>query len=316
MTRPDPLPWLLEPDNPSARYLTLTDVLDRPAGDREVEMARRAIPAQGPARAILDAQWPAGYWMRPGVGYSPKYKATVWQILFLAALGTPRTEALDRVCAYVLDHSRLPDGRFSAHKTAKGATTCLNGNLLRAFFRLDYRDPRLEGSLEALVEMVASDRFCCRFNALRPLPTSMGDGLPCAWGAVKALAAFAEIPEQQRSSSVRRAIRHGVSFLLEGNLALGDYPTATGPSPFWHRLGFPLGYRSDLVEALEVLGRMGVGHSPALVEALRFVEEKRDPEGRWQLEHTLPNTWATFGQVNQPNKWVTIRALRALRYWA
>ena len=29
MTGTDPLPWLLEPENPSARYLTLTGLLDR-----------------------------------------------------------------------------------------------------------------------------------------------------------------------------------------------------------------------------------------------------------------------------------------------
>ena len=69
--------WLLAPENPSARYLALTRLLDRAPGDGEAREAQAAIPAWGPARAILDAQWPEGYWIRPGVGYSPKYKATV-----------------------------------------------------------------------------------------------------------------------------------------------------------------------------------------------------------------------------------------------
>src|SRR5512139_117562 len=142
MTAADPLPWLLETENPSARYLALTGLLDRPADDPEAQAARDAIPGWGPARAILDAQWPEGYWMQPGIGYSPMHKATVWQVIFLAALGAPRTEAIDRACAYVLDHSRLPDGRFSAYKTAQGATSCLNGSLLRAMKRLGFMDPR------------------------------------------------------------------------------------------------------------------------------------------------------------------------------
>ena len=116
MTHADPLPWLLEPENPSARYLALTGLLDRAADDADVVAARSAIPGWGPARAILNAQWPEGYWMRPGTGYSPKHKATVWQVIFLAAMGTPCTTAVEGACAYVLEHSRLPDGRFSAFK--------------------------------------------------------------------------------------------------------------------------------------------------------------------------------------------------------
>jgi hypothetical protein len=31
----DPLPWLLEPDNPSVRYFALRDLVDRPDTDTE-----------------------------------------------------------------------------------------------------------------------------------------------------------------------------------------------------------------------------------------------------------------------------------------
>ena len=150
----DPLPWLLEPENPSARYLALLDTLLPPNSKPEVLAAREAIPSWGVARAILDAQWPEGYWMAPGTGYSPKYKATVWQVVFLAALGAPRTEAVDRACARVLGDSRLPDGRFSAKKTVQGAIACLGGKRLRALMQLGYEDPRMAVSMDALAAMV------------------------------------------------------------------------------------------------------------------------------------------------------------------
>lgn len=320
--RVDPLAWLLEPDNPSARYLALTKLLDRPADDPETVAAQTAIAERGPGRAILDAQWPGGYWMQPGVGYSPKYKATVWQVIFLAALGTPRTEAVDRACTYVLDHSRLPDGRFSAHKTAKGATACLNGNLIRAMRQLGTDDPRLEASTEAVAEMVAQDGFGCRYNAIGidqgPPPARMGDGLPCAWGAIKVLGALAEVPKGQRSPAARAAIEAGVEFLLGGDgssLVSGGYPTATRPSPLWQRFGFPLGYTSDLLEGLEVLGRHGQKGHPKLATAVEMVRQKQDGTGRWALEHAPDNTWAKFGMVSRPNKWVTLRALCVLEMW-
>jgi hypothetical protein len=315
MTGADPLPWLLEPENPSARYLALTGLLDRPPSDPKVAAIRAEIAGWEPVRTILDAQWPEGYWMRPGVGYSPKYRATVWQVIFLGALGAPLTAPIERACVYVLEHSRLPDGCFSAHKTARGTVACLNGNLLRAMHQLGYRDPRLEESLEALAAMALRDGFRCRFNAASPRPARMRDGLPCAWGAIKALGAFAGVAEEQRSPSVQAATRAGVEFLLAGDLANGGYPTATRPSLLWHRFGFPLGYTSDLLELLDVLAELGVGRDARLAEAVEIVLSKQDDMGRWALEYTPDNTWASFGKKGQPNKWVTLRARRALKGW-
>ena len=324
MTGTDPLPWLLEPENPSARYSALTGLLDRPADDPEVIAARAAIPGWGPARAILDAQWPEGYWVAPGVGYSPKYKATVWQVIYLAALGAPQTEAVARACVRVLDDSRLRDGRFSAKKTDQGAIACLGGNLLRALMQFGCEDPRIAESVEATAEMVIRDGYRCRYNALQDTtlspsggnwPRRMRDGLPCAWGAIKALGAFAEVPTGQRSPAVLEAIEAGTALLLDNNLADGDFPTATEPSPLWRQFGFPLGYTSDLLEALEVLGKLGVELGPQLAPALSLVRSKRTESGCWTLEHTAENTWAGFGKVGEANKWVTLRALRALKSW-
>ena len=42
----DPLPWLLEQENPSVRYWTLVDILDRSDNDPEVQACRAAIARQ------------------------------------------------------------------------------------------------------------------------------------------------------------------------------------------------------------------------------------------------------------------------------
>jgi hypothetical protein len=314
----DPLPWLQEPDNPSARYLTLIHLLDRDPDDPDVMEARAAIPEEAPAHAILEAQWPEGYWMRPGIGYSPKHKATVWQVIFLAALGAPCTEAIQRACSYILDHSRLEDGLFSAYKTAQGAVACLNGNLMRAMLLLGFRDARLDESLEAAAAAAVRDDFRCRFNARSPKPARMRDGLPCAWGAIKMLGAFAQVPVEKRSACVRAAVESGTALLSSGDLVQGGYPAAYRPSPLWHRFGFPLGYTSDLLEALQVLGQLRAAGSeadPESTAALELVRSKSDSRGRWQLEYTPDNTWSPFGDVGKPNKWVTLHALLTLKVW-
>jgi len=47
---------------------------------------------------------------------------------------------------------------------------------------------------------------------------------------------------------------------------------------------------------------------------LELVCEKQDNDGRWMLDYDYTGkTWANFGPKKQPNKWVTLRALRALK---
>ena len=58
----DPLPWLLEPADPSVRYWTLRDVLGRPADDSDVLAARAAIAEQSLVRELFARQQPAGHW--------------------------------------------------------------------------------------------------------------------------------------------------------------------------------------------------------------------------------------------------------------
>lgn len=57
----DPIPWLLEPENPSVRYWTLTDLLDWPTDD-EIQEARAAIAGQPLVREILERQGADGHW--------------------------------------------------------------------------------------------------------------------------------------------------------------------------------------------------------------------------------------------------------------
>ena len=150
----DSLAWLLEPDeaNPGVRYFALRDLLDLPETDPDVVAAKEAVMTSGPAPVILKAQAPEGYWGKPGGGYSPKYRGTVWQIMFLAELGAdPTDERVRRGCEYLLNHSLATNGAFSARQKPVPSFTlhCLNGNLLFALLRLGFaKDPRVQAALD------------------------------------------------------------------------------------------------------------------------------------------------------------------------
>ncbi|NIN66497.1 MAG: nitrogen fixation protein NifH [Anaerolineae bacterium] len=309
----DPFPWLLEEDNPSVRYFTLRGLLDYPRDHDEVTEARQTILTSKPVRDILDAQYPQGYWVKPGRGYSPKYRGTVWQLMFLADLGATPNEAIDRACRSVLQNSFLPEeGLFSATKLRTGTIICLNGNLVRAFTTLGYGDNSTVRTVaQTLAERIAKEGFACRANAASR--TKKESWLPCAWGAIKALRAFALIPRHQHSAAVTEAIGRGLELLFSRELTVADYPSRNRRiSPLWLRFGFPLAYTSDILEAADVLTQLGHGADQRLRGAIEFVLAKQDEDGRWPLEHTLDRTWTKFGTRGQPSKWVTLRALRML----
>jgi hypothetical protein len=315
----DPIPWLLESDNPSARYLTLTEILNQPPDAPDVAAARSAIPGAPPAATILEAQFPAsdaaagpaGYWIKPDIGYSPKYRATVWQVIFLAQLGAPPVESIQWACDYVLAHSRCGpdqgtchDGRFVASRGPGGAINCLNGNLVWALQRFGYgTEARLVEARESTARAIARHGFACRYNG----------NLPCAWGAAKVLSAFLEIPVEQRTPEVETATVEGIELLLSVPLMEATYPAANDVSERWFKLAFPLTYSVDLLEVMTLLTLAGHGHTPAVQSGTQWLLERQDTQGRWTLECAPGKTWGSFGAPGRPNKWVTLRALRLMQ---
>ena len=56
----DPTEWLFKDDNPSVRYFTLRDILEKPRTTPEMMKAKADIMAVGAVPAILNAQDKAG----------------------------------------------------------------------------------------------------------------------------------------------------------------------------------------------------------------------------------------------------------------
>lgn len=312
--------WLLEKDNPSVRYFALRYLLDRAEDDREVQAARRAIMRSEPVQKILAAQKTEGYWVKPGSGYSPKYKSGVWQILFLAELGADgRNKKIRRGVEYYLEHAQAKHGGFSAAQNAapSSAVQCLNGNMLWALVALGYgEDARVARAVDWLAGSIIGDDFRW-FNATVPGPgfkCGVNDKKPCAWGAVKSLRALVNLSPVLRSPKTEKATAMAVEFLLSRDLAKADYPYTARVSGEWFKFGFPLSYTSDVLEALLALSEAGCARDPRLQNAIDLVLSKRGADGRWALKHSLNGKmWMDIEKKGKPSKWVTLRALRVLK---
>lgn len=327
--RGDPLPWLLDETHPAVRHLALRQLLDRRADDPEVRAARAAATCADPIAAILAAQDPAGWWEKPGHGYGPKYRGTTWSLIFLDQLGADPAEPRVRAaCAYVLAHSQAPTGGFGCSAAAveirpppPGTVIhCLNGNLLRALVGFGWLDDERVGrSIDWEVAAITGEGSP-HWNAATPGPgfrCGANDGLPCAWGAAKALLALARIPPDRRTPAVDRAIAASVDFLLSRDPAVADYPMGYGntkPNGSWFRLGFPSGYVTDVLQVLEALVEAGAGRDSRLAPAVEWLLAQQDDRGRWRNRYPYTGKmWVDVDPPGAPSRWVTLRACRVLK---
>ncbi len=317
----DSLPWLLEPDeaNPGVRYFALRDLLDRPADDPEVVAAQDAVMRTGPVPAILDAQYPEGYWVKPGPGYSPKYRSTLWSVLFLAQLGADgKDERIHRAVEYVFAHAQAENGGFACNGRPSTTIHCLWGNMVRALLDLGYGgDERLDRAIDALARSITGEGYEWYRKGGVQAPgfvCSANYGLPCGWGAVRALWALNRVPAAGRTPAVEAAVAANTDFLLSYDVARADYPYKERISSSWFKFGYPLGYVTDVLLNLEVLSEAGYAKDPRLNDAVELVLSKQDGQGRWKMEYSYNGKmWADVEKKGKPSKWVTLRVVRVLK---
>ena len=272
---------------------------------------------------------PEGYWVEPGPGYNPKYRSTVWSLIMLGQLGASAKydERISCACRYLLDHALTEYGQFSASGTPGVTADCLQGNLLGTLLDLGFEDARLEKAWEWMARSVTGEGIAPMGDQTTPLRYYAGKigpnfacgantKLPCACGAVKVMLAFSKLLPEQRTLLIDRAIAQGIDFLLGVDPLEATYPTgyADKPSGNWWKFGFPVFYVTDLLQNLEALVRLGLGHDPRLARTLEYIRGKQNQNGQWVLEYDYTGkTWADFGTKKQPNKWVTYRAAWVLK---
>jgi hypothetical protein len=325
----DPLPWLLEKESPGARYLALRDILQVPEDGAELRAARRKAHKEGPIAAVLSHMEPEGYWVKPGPGYNPKYRSTVWAAILLAQLGASLDEdkRISKACSYLMGHALIPGGQFSLTGSPSGTADCLQGNLCWALLELGCDPAQLTKAFDWTARTVTGEGIASLKDREAPVRYYAGkcgpnfacganNKLPCAWGGVKVMLAFGSLPKKMRTPVINRAIHRGVEFFLSVDPAAAAYPTgwSAKPSSNWWKFGFPVFYVTDLLQIVEAMASLGLGRDARLKNALALIRSKQDSNSRWMLEYDYTGkTWVDFGKKKAPNKWVTLRAIRALQ---
>lgn len=317
--------WLLEKNDPSVRYFTLIDILERPEDDSKVIKAKEEIMETGLVPKILAKQEHGGYWGKPEDFYiRSKYKGTVWQLIILAELGADENDKrIGKACEFILENSQDRQSGGFAYFSAKDGggdhdkiLPCLTGNMVWSLVRFGYLDDfRVQRGIDWIVTYQRFD------DAIEELPK----GWPydehekcfgrhtCHMGVVKALKALAEIPPSKRDENVKNTIQNGVEYILRHHIHKRSHDLSRVSKPGWLKFGFPLMWNTDALEILSILTKLGY-KDERMQEAVGLVISKQDEIGRWMLESTFNGRIQVDTEnKGKPSKWITLNALRVLK---
>ncbi len=319
------LTWLLEENNPSVRFLTLTTLLDRALDDPEVLTARESIMTQGVVAKLLEKQNSDGSWVDPGKFYTDKYHGAVWNLITLAEFAAdPSNEQVKKAGEFILHSSFNPEnGGFSTAESARTKSglvsliiPCLTGNMVYALIKLGFlEDERLGKAIEWILTYQRSDD-----GEERPPLGEMYDRYRSCWGShschmgvAKTLKALSAIPEPKRDARVNAKIQELADYFLKHRIYKKSHHPEEIAKPGWMKFGFPLMYQSDALEMLDIFASLKI-HAPELDDTIDLVRRKQTVEGVWNLENSYSDRMlVTIEHQGKPSKWITLRAVRALR---
>jgi hypothetical protein len=296
--------WLLDAD-PAIRWQVMRDLTDTPADVVAAERAR--VASEGWGLRLLDLQRPDGHW-GDGVA-TPFWWSNLYTLLYLRDLGLDPTSvrartAIDRVRSHVTWGPEFGDSPFFEGEVEP----CINGRVVALGAYFGERSKRLVDRL--LGEQLADGGWNC--EAERGSVRSSFHTTICV---LEGLLAF----EQSfgADSQATEARGRAEEYLLERRL-LRRLSTGHIIDPAWTRFAFPPLWHYDVLRALDYLRAAGVRPDARVDEAVAIVRDRRQDDGRWRLDVRHPDALheELAGVVGEPNRWITLRALRVSRWSA
>jgi hypothetical protein len=310
--------WLLDSD-PSIRWQVMRDLLDAPESEWAAERAKVATEGWG-ARLLSfqdeDGQWAGGAFLpsdfdpREWQERGQPWTATTFSLSQLREFGLdPASDRAQRTVELIGANSRWDEGGQPYWEGE--VEECINGRTVAdgAYFGVD---------VSSIVGRLVGERQgdggwnCERVNG--SVRSSFASTINVLEGLLEHERATGGTPES------REARKSGEEYLLERKLFRR---LSTGEPADGRFLCFlhPNRWHYDVLRALDYFRfsaiLAGADPDPRLGEAIDHVRSRRLEDGTWPLD------WSPSGRVwfevddgpGKPSRWVTLRAMRVLRWW-
>jgi len=297
----------------------MRDLLDSPESEWTAE--RTKVETEGWGARLLsyedeDGQWaggaflPAGFDLHEWEEAGQPWTATAFSLSQLREFGLdPGTDRVRRAVELIGANSRW---EHAGEPYWEGEVEeCINGRIVAdgAYFGVD---------VSSLADKLAGERLddggwnCERANG------SVRSSFASTINVLEGLLEYERATGGTAES--REARKSGEEYLLERNLFRR---VSTGEPADEQFLSFvhPNRWRYDVLRALDYFRSAavltGAAPDPRVGEAADQVRSKRLEDGTWLLDRSLPGrVWFDVDDgTGKPSRWVTLRAMRVLRWW-
>lgn len=305
----DALNWLLDSD-PAIRWQAMRDLTDAPPTMIAAERAR--VAREGLGAKILAHQQSDGSWRRAG---APVWLPTLFTLLLLRATGIDREDAavqsaVARFEAALRWNNRpgweLRSAEVGGNRFFEGEVEpCINGGVLALGAYFGHPTEALANRLVG--EQLDDGGWNC--EAPKSARSSFHTTICVLEGLLEYEHAIGSTPE------ITAARRRGEEYLLQRAL-FRRRSTGEFANPELLQLAFPPRYHYDVLRALDYFRATGARPDARINDAVHFVENKRQADGRWLLDRAYDEALALpFGEsAGEPSRWNTLRAMRVLRW--
>jgi hypothetical protein len=297
--RGDPLPWLLDPDQPNLQWRVLVDLVRRPPESPAVTRARGGANAVEPVASLLRDLHPDGTWAGAPPLWKP-YSGSGWRLLAAVQWGADPTDPRLQAAAELILETAPGEGGF-ARRDGGQAVPWLTARVLQALAELGWcRHQRFQEGLAWLEEGDAEHRDggwrCWRRQA------SSGE---CDITPVALLAALSACGDVKRTRLKDRATASIIRIMSSTESVVGDS-------------GHPCLGRTDEAEVLWSLAKSETSLQPAMASVLRRLQSRQADGGRWRRSAPVPRSLgvARDAQAGKPSRWVTLKCVTALMAYA
>ena len=275
------------------------------ASPAAVAAERARVAREGIGAEILARQGSAdGSWHRTD---APVWLPTLYTLLLLRATGVDRAEpAVDSAMARLEAGFRW-DKEFGEKPFFEGEVEpCINGGTLAlgAYFG------RPTESLARRLVGGQLDDGGWNCEAPKSSRSSFHTTICVLEGLLEYERAVGSAPE------IAAARRRGEEYLLKRSL-FRRCSTGEVANPAFLKFAYPPRYHYDVLRALDYLRDAGAQPDARIGDALHVVESRQQADGRWLLDcaHDEALAFPFRESVGEPSRWITLRALRVLRWY-
>jgi hypothetical protein len=310
--------WLLDSD-PSIRWQVMRDLIDAPESDWRAERAK--VESEGWGARLLshedeDGQWAGGAFLPSGFDFrewqevGQPWTATTHSLSQLREFGLdPSSDRVRRAVQLIGVNSRWDEGGQPYWEGE--VEECINGRTAAdgAYFGVD---------VSSIVGRLVGERLddggwnCERING--SVRSSFATTINVLEGLLEFERATGGTPES------RGARKSGEEFLLNRHLFRRLSAGEPADEQFL-RFVHPNRWHYDVLRALDYFRGAadvtGAAPDPRLGQAVDHVRSRRLEDGSWPLDWSPPGrVWFDVDSgAGKPSRWITLRAMRVLRWW-